>query len=350
MEIEIPLVVVQAFTLFNMIEKLVSEFLDFGKILLESEFVTIYSKIKRRFIDRKISLPPSNVLVSDLSENNTVDWGLDKLGVELAWTNTQGEGIKVAVLDTGMALQHPDLKDAIVLSVDLTTDRNPMDLNGHGSHVSGTVGSRNTHGYIIGVAPKCQLYSGKVLNAAGSGDFEWITQGVRWAISQKVDIINMSLGCDVPYQRLHDAIIDATNAGIIVIAASGNEGSVQNKDTMGYPARYPEVIAVGAVDQNMNRSWFSSEGPELCIMAPGSQIYSCWPPDKYAMLQGTSMASPFCTGICALILSEHRKKGTPINNYKDMRDYLKKIAKNSNGTWTPDMGWGILDASKIPNN
>ena len=317
---------------------------DFFKITIESPVSSLIQKLKKRFFGTHVKLEPQIKSIS-----LKYDWGIQKLNIPEAWKISQGEGIKIAILDTGVATMHPDLRDAIVEAVDFTTEHNPNDTFGHGTHCAGIATARSSSDGMNGVAPKSKLYVGKVLNSEGSGDFEWITQGVLWAINRKVHIISMSLGSNVPYERLHNAIIQAYNAGIIVVCAAGNDGEINNEDTIGYPARYDEVIAVGSLDENMQRSSYSSVGDELDIMAPGENICSTYPNNRYAILSGTSMATPLISGICALILSKHiNQGGGPILNSKDMLEHLKKISMSigSDG-WNQEDGWGTIDPNKI---
>lgn len=236
-----------------------------------------------------------------------IDWGVSLVQAPSLWAKTKGEGIKVAILDTGIDYRHPDLSRNFKMGVNLTTN-NPddvMDRQGHGTHCAGIVaGSDNDIG-IVGIAPEAELYIMKVLGDNGAGGVKPIIAGIELAISKGVDIISMSLGCSVdPGHGLHEAIKKAHDAGIIIVAASGNEST-----HCGWPAAYDEVIAVGAVDQALNVANFSNFGQELDVSAPGVDILSTYLNSQYAKLSGTSMATPVVAGVVALLLAASRKEG-----------------------------------------
>jgi len=280
-------------------------------------------------MDNNIWIPKTipQYVMSALSE--VVDWGLKMLSVPDWWATTKGEGIKVAVLDTGASLEHPDLKDNIKDSCDFTGSSSGVkDIEGHSTHCCGIIAAIDNGIGVIGVAPRSSLYVCKVLSDNGCGDYNQIASGIDWAISKGVDIISMSLGSPLDSSELYNAVKRAYDKGIIIVCAAGNDGD-NHGDNINYPAKYSEVIAVGSIDQNMQRSTFSSVGKELTVMAPGGKIYSCFAPDKYAILSGTSMATPFISGLCALVLASHRKNpnsSTPIKNCDDMREHLMRTA------------------------
>ena len=243
--------------------------------------------------------------------SETIDWGMKAIGADVEWGHNRGAGVKVAVLDTGVAADHPDLAGAIV-SYDDVTGCGLQVVDGHGTHCAGIVGARKNDMGVIGVAPECELVIVKVLADTGWGDFEWIAQGIQIAVSRGANIINLSLGSNVePPQVVHDAIIAARQAGVLIFAAAGNdgEGLAPSADAVDYPARWPEVIAVGAVGQNLAHAPYSSPGPAVGIAAPGTDIYSTWPPNQYSVLSGTSMATPFVCGAAALLWAEAKASG-----------------------------------------
>lgn len=297
--------------------------------------------------DFDVFLPPfSTMMVSQDEKKEVIDWGLQALGIPDIWKQTQGEGVKVAVLDTGVATKHPDLKDAIVASKDFTGE-GVEDGNAHGSHCAGIVLARQNAEGVVGVAPKAELIVGKVLTNAGSGSFDWIVNGMQWAVDSGADIISMSLGARSGTDALAKATQAVIDAGKILIVAAGNDG--EGRETVNYPGAYPNVICVGSINRKMRRSDFSSTGANLTIMAPGEKILSCYPPDEYARFSGTSMATPFIAGVAALILAKHRKHGgkTPCENQKQMFEHLTKVALDSEDPgWDRNTGWGIVDPKK----
>ena len=207
-------------------------------------------------------------------EEETVNWAGSILGVPKVWVQTMGEGIKVAVLDTGVDSDHPDLQDGITAVKDFSGD-GIEDVNGHGTHCAGIIGARLNNVGFVGVAPKTELLIAKVLGNDGTGAFSWIADGVLWAVEQGADIISMSLGGPVSSHRLYQAIHVALAKGVMVICAAGNEGSLF-QNSIGYPGRYGGVITVASHDENGNRSGFSSRGGEIDVMAPGSNIWSTY--------------------------------------------------------------------------
>lgn len=250
-------------------------------------------------------------------------WGVDRIDAELVWplANT-ADPIKVGIIDTGISNTHPDLLANIKGGVNtINPRRNWNDDNGHGSHVAGIVAALDNNIGVIGVGPAIDLYAIKVLGASGSGYLSDVIEGIQWAIANKMQVINMSLGTTSNIQSLHDAVIAAKNAGIVVVAAAGNSGSSTNgSSTVTYPAAYPEAIAVSATDQNDVIASWSSRGPELDLAAPGVDIYSTYKQTSYATLSGTSMAAPHVAGTAALVLN------TPVGSYD----------ANTNGKWDPD--------------
>lgn len=292
-------------------------------------------------------LPPFEVDAVDRQEvKEIIDWGLQAMGIPDIWKDSQGEGVKVAVLDTGIATKHTDLADAIIKHKDFT-GQGIEDGNGHGTHCAGIVLGRQNDSGIIGVAPKAELMVGKVLSNSGSGKINWVVSGMEWALSEGADIISMSLGSRSPHKDLEAACKKVMENNCILIAAAGNAG--QGSDTIGYPGHYKDVICVGSIKRGNRRSSFSSTGPNISVMAPGEKVLSAYPPDKFARLSGTSMATPFIAGVSALILAKHRKRGgkTPCENQKEMFEHLTKVAIDiEDPGWDQQTGWGIVDPRK----
>lgn len=294
-------------------------------------------------------LPPFKVDKVMLATAETIDWGLKLLGVPPLWKETQGEGIKVGVLDTGIALEHPDLQPAILETRDFT--RSPSaayDAQGHGTHVSGIIAARrNAHG-IVGVAPEAKIIVGKVLNDEGAGTSQDIVAGIRWAVDAGADILSMSLGSSEPDEEIHQALLLAISKGIFVVTAAGNEGP--DLDTVGYPAGFPEMVAVGSIDRRKRLSQFSSRGRQVDVVAPGDEITSCYPPRGYAVLSGTSMATPFVSGVVALALAKHRKMGgkTPLRTQQDLIQHLCHTSADAGPDgFDPLYGCGILNPARL---
>lgn len=278
-------------------------------------------------------------------------WNITAFNLPKAWEYSQGEGVVIAVLDTGCDLNHPDLIDNLLPGYNFVTPgKDPVDGNGHGSHVIGTLVAMNNDIGVVGVCPKAKVRPVKVLADDGNGNLMNVAKGIRWAIEQKVDLISMSLGAPFPVQEVRKAIQAAQDVGIVCFVAAGNAGNT--KDVF-YPSAYPETIAVGAVDINMRRASFSNTGLNLDFMAPGVDIFSTVPDSWYATLSGTSMAQPFVCGVGALLLSYARAKRPDIKlrTAQDYIEFLKKYTIPVQGdVYEQDhfyQGFGIIDPQKF---
>jgi subtilisin len=251
-----------------------------------------------------------------------------------------GSGVKIAVLDTGIDASHEDLNVAGGASFVADEPDALTDGNGHGTHVAGTIAALNNNVGVVGVSYDVDLYAVKVLSAAGSGTLSGIAQGIEWAIDNDMDVINMSLGGSTGSSTLKQASDNAYNSGIVVVAAAGNSGSFFGLiNTIGYPARYDSVIAVGAVDANNNRASFSSVGNQLEVMAPGVDINSTLPGNQYGALNGTSMASPHVAGAAALILAKY-----PNMTNVEVRQKLRDTATNLGSAF--NYGHGVINVEE----
>lgn len=286
-------------------------------------------------------LPPYKVESVYIALSETVDWGLDLLGIPDLWKETTGEGIVVAVLDTGVTYDHPDLRPAIIEIRDFT-GTGADDRNGHATHCCGVIGARQNGTGIIGVAPGCKLAVVKVLDG-GAGVEQSIINGIDWSAEYGADIISISFGSPAQSQSMH-AAIQRASAKSIVVCAAGNEGPGPN--TINYPAGYPEAIAVGAIDRRKKVPDFSSRGDHLDIVAPGDNILSCFPPRGYAKLSGTSMACPFVAGILALYMSRFRDKHGRKPTKEEAVNALQSTASDL-GTPHPVGGYGLVNPKSM---
>lgn len=295
------------------------------------------------------TLPPYKVEQVFTTYAETVDWGLKLLNVPGLWRLSKGAGAKVAVLDTGCALQHPDLKDAILKAKDFTRSRSgPSDVQGHATHCCGVIAARENSSGVVGVAPEAGLLVGKVLGDSGSGSLKAVVAGIDWAVAQGAHVVSMSLGASVGSAELQAAVDRAEAAGVFMICAAGNEGP--GPDTVGYPATYPNTVAVAAVDRLRRVAKFSSRGNRVDIAAPGVDILSCYPPRGLAKLSGTSMATPFVAGVVALMVAKHMAFGTDtdLKTHADLIRHLKETAEDLGPVGhDPASGWGLLDPAKL---
>ncbi len=254
----------------------------------------------------EVTLPPHYIenIMEVIPFSETTDWGLTSLNIpDFHAMGITGKGIKVAVLDTGADPKHQDLKDGITELINVSGE-NLGFSNGHGTGTCGVLGARKNGNGIIGVAPDCEIIAIKVLRENGGGTYSAIIAGVEAAISKGVDIINMSLGGPSDNPSLESVVNKAVRRGITVICAAGNAGGT---DTVSYPARYPSVIAVAATNKHREISSFSSRGKEVDVAAPGEKVRTAWKNNTYAVVSGTSFASPFCAGIAALMMDIGRK-------------------------------------------
>ncbi len=235
----------------------------------------------------------------------TTPWGISHVqGTEAQDAGHTGNGVKVAVLDTGIDCSHEDLNVSGGHSVFTDSANNDPcnDGNGHGTHVAGTVAALDNNVGVLGVAPQTDLYAVKVLSNDGSGSYSGIAEGIEWSIQNDMDVINMSLGGSQSSSILEDYTNLAYEEGLLVVAAAGNDGNRGgNNDTVGYPAKYESAMAVAAVDENNQRATFSSTGPAVEISAPGVNILSSVPGNNYDSYNGTSMASPHVAGVAAQV-------------------------------------------------
>ncbi|WP_456270917.1 S8 family peptidase [Bacillus sp. AK031] len=241
-----------------------------------------------------------------------------------AWDYTRGSsGQEIAILDTGVDYNHPDLDGKTLRGYDFVdNDYYPMDLNGHGTHVAGTAAAETSNGAgIAGMAPNTKILAVRVLDASGNGSLTDIADGIRYAADAGAEVINLSLGCDCSTTTLQNAVNYAWNKGSVVVAAAGNDGV----STTFEPASYSNVIAVGAVDSRDRRASFSNYGSWVDVTAPGVDIAATVPNNGYAYMSGTSMASPHVAGLAGLLASQGR-------NNVQIRAAIEQTADPISGT------------------
>jgi len=262
--------------------------------------------MRRDKVENFAHVIPFEVIIQ-MTEANEVPPGVELIQAPAIWKETKGKGITVAILDTGCDSTHPDLQEQIIGGRNFTDDdrSNPdifIDYNGHGTHVAGTIAAQQNDIGVVGVAPEASLLIVKVLNRKGSGQYDWIINGINYAIEQKVDIISMSLGGPNDLPELHEAIKRAVSNNILVVCAAGNEGDGDDStDEFAFPGRYNEVISVGAINFERRPSDFTNSHNEIDLVAPGEKILSTYLNGRFATLSGTSMAAPHVSGALALI-------------------------------------------------
>jgi len=300
-------------------------------------------------VDEKIFAHMDRIPIAVCQEikilRQVIPWGVNRIGSR--WVNAlgnTGQGIRIAVLDTGIDKEHEDLSANFKGGYNVVDNNEDLtDLNGHGTHVAGIIAALDNDIGVVGVAPDAYIYSVKVLDYAATGSASDMVAGIEWAVDNNMQIINMSLGSDKDSISFRRSVENAYNSGILIVAAAGNSGNIMGEgDSMDYPAKYNSVISVGATDINDKRAKFSSTGSMLELSAPGVDIPSTLPKNKYGTLSGTSMAAPHVAGVAALIM-----KAYPEMTNTEVRVRLQITAQNpKNAIREKEYGYGIVDAVK----
>jgi subtilisin family serine protease len=277
-------------------------------------------------------------------------WNLDMVQSDQAHSLATGAGAVVAVVDSGVMAGHPDLQGRLRAGYDFVeNDATPQDENGHGTHVSGIVAANTDNAIgIASVAPGATILPVRVLDANGSGDSTTVAKGIEWAVEQGAQVINLSLGPDVPLlgdDPNFNATIDrALDRGVIVVAAAGNSGL----PTCDQPSGQGRLLCVGAVDKHGNRSFFSNFGNGLGIVAPGGSglpfqnedILSTWNDGGYMELAGTSQATPHVSGVAALLVSKGLRGQAAVRRILDTATDAGPAGPD------PQFGAGIVNANR----
>ncbi len=265
-------------------------------------------------------------------------WGMDAIRRGRAkQILTQRENYNVGVIDTGVDYNHKELKERFesVKGYDFINENDkPMDLNGHGTHVAGTIAGRG-----VGVSDNAILYALRVLDENGSGSEANVMRAIEWALENdegvKIDAVNLSLGAPNASKAFKDLCRIAVSRGLKIIAAAGNEEYGYE-----YPAAFKGVISVAAINENLEHAYFSNIADTNIISAPGVDIISAFPNNKYAVLSGTSMATPHITGTIALCGIRDK-----------LEDVLSKTSQRLNNTteepYKDVFGYGLIRADRI---
>jgi type VII secretion-associated serine protease mycosin len=271
------------------------------------------SSIRRVYVPNILNKYCANAFIY----NETVLYDMKAIKADQGWADycfPHGEGIIVAVLDTGVDLTHPDLEANLVTGRNFVegSSFDPEDDQGHGTNVAGIIAAVANNGNAIGVAPKAKIMPVRVLGQDG-GTFAGVAQGIAWAADNGANIINMSLGGTATSNVMRDAVDYAHGKGVFLVAAAGNCGDqyyVNNgcdfRDQTNYPAAYDSVMAVAATNEDNEQSTFSNQNNYVEIAAPGSNIYNAYLYGGYRSISGTSQATPHVAGLAALIWSRNR--------------------------------------------
>ncbi len=268
-----------------------------------------------------------------------------------AWTATRGEDVTIAVVDQGVLYDHPDLRERFGGTkgrdfVGDGSDPSPKDtsMEFHGTHVAGIAAATTGNGTGVAGISNARLLSARALNESGRGRLATVAEAIQWAADQGADVINLSLGDDVPSQTLENAVDYALDAGSLPVAAAGNDGF----RGVAYPAAFDACLAVGAINDTEKVTYFSQFGPNLDVVAPGEDVLSCWTEvprndpygGKYERISGTSMACPVVSGVAALALSGIEGDVSP----DVVRYHLKNTAVDV-GEERFKQGAGLVDAA-----
>lgn len=239
-------------------------------------------------------LPVISILRVTREVPSSIPYGVRMIGAELEWSETKGAGVRIGVLDTGVP-DHPALK--LAAGEDFT-GTGARDRHGHATLCCGIIAA---DGLIKGVAPEAELYAAKVLNDKGQGDWRDMISGLRWCCEQDVDVINLSAGGTRPPDELHAAVRECLDAGILIIGAAGTQAGERL-----YPAAYPEVLAVAAVDDGKKTGWGMDVPPDAELMSFGTETYSTYLSGRYALVSGTALAGPHISGAAAILQGKAR--------------------------------------------
>ncbi|MEL6313745.1 MAG: S8 family serine peptidase, partial [Pseudomonadota bacterium] len=303
------------------------------------------------------------------TQEYNANWALSHIGTREAWDVSTGTGIKVAVLDTGIDLQHHDLNDNLwvntgeVAGDGIDNDGNgfvddvhgynftssgaandPDDVDGHGTHVAGIIAAEANGNGVVGVAPEADIMAVKVLNDSGIGSWTGIARGIGYAVENGAKIINMSLtGGPIP-NEIKAAVERAQDAGVLIIAAAGNFGWDQALNPAALTAEFDNVISVAASTQSDTLAGFSNysiDGTTVDVAAPGTSIRSTTPNDSYDENSGTSMAAPVVAGAAAVIWAAN-----PAMSYKQVIDIIETSVDTLSSLAKPIATNGVINLAK----
>lgn len=276
-------------------------------------------------------------------------WHMTHSSIDAPWVwkhTSSGKGVKVAVLDTGLTVTKDFSPENVASGAKSFTGDPVDDFHGHGTHCASTIAQWTGNGFAtVGLATNATILPVKVLSDDGFGYNDWIASGIYYAVEQKADVISMSLGGSQSSDVINKAIDKAIEAGVIVVAAAGNDGCL---NCVGYPGAYDPVLSVGAIGPDNKRSYYSSYGRGLDIMAPGGnkqlpgggvwQWISMGGIESLQEFQGTSMATPHVAAAVAVLLGE----GAPHNQEEMTKLLLDTATKHSEDT-TNEYGNGTIN-------
>ena len=267
-------------------------------------------------------------------------WAIEAMNLPHAWSLSQGSGVVVAVLDTGVDGDHEDLAGKVVDEVNLSSSPSIADRYGHGTHIAGIIGATMDNGTgICGVASDCSVLSVKVADDNGRCDAPEVADGIVWAVEHGAEVINISLRLSSPCDELEAAVNYAWEEGVVIVAAAGNGGG----STPQYPAHYDQCIAVTSIEEDGTRAPLANYGDWVDVAAPGYQICSTLPDDEYGYKTGTSQATAYVSGVAALVYSivEDGNGNGRVND-----EVRAAIERGCRELETGDLGKGLVDAAE----
>ena len=335
---------------YNLAPRLNSEFSQVDNVYIAKGDRKTIAQLKKAGVGKFTEFIEPNYIYNTFEVPNDPDygkqWNLRSINIESAWDETKGSGVTVAVIDTGIS-PIPDLKDTkFVKGYDFVNDKiEAYDDAGHGTHVAGTIAQSTNNNYgVAGIAYEASLMPLKVLGASGGGTVADIAEAIRYAADNQADVINMSLGGAGESQLMEDAINYAHSKGVLIIAAAGNS----NQNSASYPARYPHVVGVAALDSVGIKAPYSNFGAGVDIAAPGGSetgkiLQETINPETgesiFEGYQGTSMAAPHVAGVAALV------KAAGIKEPDEILNVLKQSSRAVKEDPLNHFGSGHLDAA-----
>jgi subtilisin family serine protease len=304
-------------------------------------------------VDQPVTIDATTAAAASSDPRRGDQWALDHLGIDALRNRSRGQGIDVAVIDTGVASGHVDLGATACSGVAFLSNsgvaragQGAQDPNGHGTHVAGIIAATMGNGVgTAGVAPGVRLIPVRVLSAEGSGWASDVARGIRWSVDHGAEVINLSLGGDESWS-VTQAVDYAESKGVVVIAAAGNDGT--SKDGMSppppnYPGALDDVVAVASLDANAAVSSFSSRGDYVDVAAPGRNILSTVRTGGWEPMSGTSMATPHVAGVVAMLLAVE-----PGLTPAEVRARLAATAQDAGPVGHDHAyGWGRLDPAEL---
>ncbi|MFC5703637.1 S8 family peptidase [Cohnella faecalis] len=314
-------------------EQLMKYFQKYDPVYVEPHYLYLTNELPdERAANDSSTIVPNDTLYSEYQ------WNLPEIATEQGWNVSKGsKDIVVAVVDTGVQSDHPDLKGRLVAGTNIVDPSSPPDDDvGHGTHVAGIIAAEVNNGEgVAGMTWFTKIMPVKVLDSTGAGSTYSVAEGVVWAVDHGANVINLSLGNYADAEFMHDALKYAYDHGVVLVAASGND----NTDRPGYPAAYPEVLGVAATDPNEARAEYSNYGDYIDIAAPGTSIASTYPGSRYASLSGTSMACPHVSALASLV-----RAANPKMTNAEVMDVLRRTAKDLGSAGKDaSFGYGQID-------